>query len=256
MLKFFSITTLFGLSLLVSLLLPFPFRYKILISTSLTTFYSGILIWGASSINSQLFVHTICKNNNEKLVAITFDDGPDESNTEEILNVLSKYNSKASFFFIGSKIEKHLELAKKVHLNHHTIGNHTFTHANNFPIKSKKTIKAEIEKTQQKIKTITGKDNAYFRPPFGVTNPNIAKAIKGMNLEVIGWSIRSFDTVHKSKEQTLKRVISKIKGGDIILLHDTTTGIAWITEQILKHLEQNGMKAVSIEEFLAKSKKD
>ncbi|NJO89811.1 MAG: polysaccharide deacetylase family protein [Chloroflexia bacterium] len=218
MLKFFSITILFGLSLLVSLLLPFPFLYKILISTSLTTFYSGILIWGASSINSQLFMHTICKNNNEKLVAITFDDGPDESNTEEILDVLSKYNSKASFFFIGSKIEKHQELVIKAHKNHHTIGNHTFTHANNFPVKSKRAIKAEIEKTQECIKSVTGKENVYFRPPFGVTNPNIAKAIKGMNLEVIGWSIRSFDTMHKSKEQTLKRVISKIKGGDIYIV--------------------------------------
>ncbi len=233
--------------------MPFPFRYKVLISASLSTLYSGILIWGASSINSQLFIRTICKNNNGKQVAITFDDGPDESNTGEILNVLSKYNSKASFFFIGSKIEKHQELAKEVCYGRHTIGNHTFTHANNFPIKSKKAIKVEIEKAQEIIKSVTGKDNVYFRPPFGVTNPTIAKAIKGLNLKVIGWSIRSFDTVHKSKEQTLKRVLSKIKGGDIILLHDTTTGIAWITEQILKHLEQNGLKAVSIEEFLAKS---
>ncbi len=241
------------LAFLVSLLLPYPFLCKLCTSVLLIILYTGTIIWGAASINSQFFVQTTCKSNNNKLVAITFDDGPHESNTEEILNILAKNNAKASFFFIGSKIEKHKDLVKKVHSLQHTIGNHTFNHASNFPIKNKKAIKAEIEKTQKSIKTVTGNDSIYFRPPFGVTNPTIVKALKKMNLKVIGWSIRSFDTVHKNKEKTLKKVLTRLKGGDIVLLHETTTGIAWITEQILNYIKQNGMQAVSIDEFLAKS---
>ncbi len=250
MLRYRIITIIFLLGLFICLILPYSNVLRIALIIFVLIAYVAVVIWGVLNISSQFFVKTICNNNkNKDAVAITFDDGPDDK-TLKILDVLSKYKAQASFFFIGSKLEKYKDIAEKVHKNNHIIGNHSYFHTSKFPIQYKNTIKKEIEKTQGCIKEITGKDNIYFRPPYGVTNPRIARALKGFGLDVIGWSIRSFDTVLKNKEDTLKRVLSKIKGGDIILLHDTTIGIEWILKEILEHLKQNGYKAVTIKELI------
>ena len=90
----------------------------------------------------------------------------------------------------------------------------------------------ELEKTNRLIKNISGKDCQIFRPPYGVTNPNIAKAAKILNLQVVGWSVRSLDTV-KNKKQVLKR-LEKVKPGDIVLFHDTKANTPEISDDFLR----------------------
>ncbi|MEN8119818.1 MAG: polysaccharide deacetylase family protein [Bacteroidota bacterium] len=192
-------------------------------------------------------------NSNPKVknkVAITYDDGPDEENTPKLLGIFKKNNAKASFFMIGKNIVQYKEIADKVFKEGHIIGNHSFNHSNTFPLKSHDKIEQELVKTQREIKKITSWENLYFRPPFGVTNPFIAKALSKLNLKVIGWNIRSFDTTNRRKELILKQITKKLKGGDIILLHDRTENVCWLTEEIFKFLKENKLEAVTIEELL------
>jgi len=252
MLRYYSIITIY--LLLVIALISFVSNIsKLLIFLFvLTLIFIIIVVFGVVNIRFQMFLKSYnynSKSNNK--VAITYDDGPDKVNTVKILDILKKYNAKASFFLIGENIEKHTFIAENIHKQGHIIANHTYYHKNTFPINSKKKIKEEISKTQRILKEITGTENKYFRPPFGVTNPTISRALKNTCLIVIGWNIRTFDTKKNlEKEQILKNIVKKLKAGDIILLHDKTKHICWLTEKILIYLNEKKLQAVTIEELV------
>jgi peptidoglycan/xylan/chitin deacetylase (PgdA/CDA1 family) len=108
----------------------------------------------------------------------------------------------------------------------------------------------EITQTNKAILALIGKAPRLFRPPYGVTNPNLAKAVKKTAMYSIGWNIRSFDTKAKDPKKLLARIVSQVKGGDIILLHDSMA----ITQQILTELivtaRQNGFTFVRVDKLL------
>jgi len=250
MLKFNFILVSYILFLILSFFL-IGGSYLIISLVVLTIFFISITAWGVSSIQSQMFVKSYNSNPKaSKKVAITFDDGPHEENTPKLLEILESNNAKASFFLIGENIEKYSQIAKNIHLNGHLIANHSYCHSNNFPFKSPGQIKEDLLRTQSELQKITGKQNNYFRPPFGVTNHFIARAVSGLGLKVIGWNIRSLDTTDQEKEQILKRVTRNLKGGDIILLHDKTKNICWLTTEILSYLKQHNIQSATVEELL------
>ncbi len=189
-------------------------------------------------------------NTTKNTIAITFDDGPNPEFTPKALELLQKYNAKATFFCIGKNVEKHPEIIQKIIAKGHQIGNHSYAHSNNYGFLSTKKIIADISKAQERIKKVTKTENLLFRPPFGVTNPNIAKAIKIVQLQPIGWSIRSYDTIAKEPKKVLKKIISKLKKGDIILLHDTSILSILVLEQLLRWLQENNIESVSINQLL------
>jgi len=192
----------------------------------------SILFIGSKNICSQFYTEVKCTSENKSKVQLTFDDGPHPEITPEILKILKKYNQKAVFFCIGKNIEKYPEIAKQIIAEGHTIGNHSFSHSYFFDFFGTKKVIEELEKTNRLIKNISGKDCQIFRPPYGVTNPNIAKAAKILNLQIVGWSVRSLDTV-KNKKQVLKR-LEKLKPGDIVLFHDTKSKTLEISEDFLR----------------------
>jgi len=250
--KKFYITTLFFIILIIlTYFLLSPFSIKIIAIGIIFFLYLAILFWASYNIRSGFYIKCFNKNSIHKnKVAISFDDGPDPINTPLILNILKKYNAKASFFIIGSKAENNINLIKEIHSQNHLIANHSFNHSNWFPLKKIKIIKEEILKTNKIIFEATGNKNKYFRPPFGVTNPNIAKAANQLGLIVVGWSVRSFDTKNENSEIVLKRIIKKIKGGDIILLHDKPVNSPEILEKLLAFMQQNNITSVSIDELI------
>jgi len=192
----------------------------------------AILFRGSKNICSQFYTEVKCTSDNKSKIQLTFDDGPHPEITPEILKILKKYNQKAIFFCIGKNIEKYPEIAKQIIAEGHLIGNHSFSHSYFFDFFGTKKVVEELEKTNRLIKNISGKDCQIFRPPYGVTNPNIAKAVKILNLRIIGWSIRSMDTV-KNKKQVLKR-LKKAKPGDIVLFHDTKKDTPEILNDFLR----------------------
>jgi len=189
----------------------------------------------------------------EKKVAITFDDGPHPEYTPQVLELLKKYNAKATFFCIGKNIEKHPEILKAIVENGHSIGNHSYSHASRFGFFGRKKIISEIEITDQLLEAVSGKKNKLFRPPYGVTNPSIASAVKQTNHKVIGWSIRPFDTVIKNPKTVLKSITKKVSPGAIVLLHDSHERIPYVLEHLLLFLENEGYQTVTIETLINKN---
>ena len=213
--------------------------------------FLAITTWGAFDIRLNYFTKAICKGSSmhKKNIAITFDDGPHEK-TSEILDVLMKYNAKATFFCIGKQIEKHPEILKRILNEGHNIGNHSYSHSKCNGFFSTQKIVSEIEQTNTLVSKLSNKKIRLFRPPFGVTNPNIARAVVKTNQIVIGWNIRSLDTVIESENDILNRIKNRLKPGGIILLHDISAKTVSVLEQLLLFLQSEGYQTVTIEELL------
>jgi len=185
----------------------------------------------------------------KKSVAITFDDGPYPVITLKIVELLRQYNAKATFFCVGKQIEENPEIFMQVVQAGHTIGNHSYSHSNNFGFFSTKRVLEELKKTDDLIFSLITKKVRLFRPPFGVTNPNIAKAIKQNQYDVIGWNVRSLDTKIQEPKKIVERVTKKLKAGDIILLHDTNERTVLVLEQLLLFLQKNEFKTSTVEQL-------
>ena len=167
-------------------------------------------------------------------ICLTFDDGPDPIMTPKILDILNKYNVKASFFLIGKNALKNQALVKQITNEGHSIGNHTYHHKAIFPILSKNQMKKEIEKTNNLLEQITSKKVRYFRPPFGITHIKMNIILKQLHLTSIGWDIRSFDTIRNNSIKLFKTVQKGIdEGGTIILFHDRCQSTLAILERLI-----------------------
>ncbi|MGJ8591512.1 MAG: polysaccharide deacetylase family protein [Aquaticitalea sp.] len=200
----------------------------------------------------KLFLKAFTSNNHikSKKIAITFDDGPHLEFTPKVLQLLNDYHAKASFFCIGRQIKKHPELLKQIDADGHDIGNHSYTHGTTIDFKSTESWLDELKKTDQAIFKVIGKKTTLFRPPFGVTTPNLAKAIKVTGHKLVGWNIRSFDTALGNREKILKRILKDVKPGSVILLHDTHEHIEYVLEQLLQFLEKHDYEMVTINELI------
>jgi peptidoglycan/xylan/chitin deacetylase (PgdA/CDA1 family) len=181
------------------------------------------------------------------LIAITFDDGPHPEFTPKAIELLKKYDAKATFFCIGKNAEKYPELVKNILSEGHVIGNHSYSHINNFGFLSLKKVHADIERSQEVFKRITNLKLQFFRPPFGVTNPNISKTIKKLKLKTFGWRVRSFDTIAKDPDKVYKKISTKIQKGDVILLHDSSQLSMEVLEKILHSLQNKNLESVTLE---------
>ncbi|KQB38817.1 polysaccharide deacetylase family protein [Flavobacterium aquidurense] len=220
-------------------------------------FIAIVLIWlginaiGSSKISSNYHVKAFCNNplETEKKIALTFDDGPSEF-TVEVLELLKKYNAKATFFCIGKNIEAYPEILKQIIADGHLVGNHSYSHSKFFDFYNALQIKEEIEKTDELLEKFTSKKINFFRPPYGVTTPSIRRALKRTGHKVIGWNIRSLDGGTKNQKLIFNRIIKRISPGGIVLLHDTASHSVLVLEQFLQFLQQNNYKVISIEELL------
>lgn len=210
-----------------------------------------VVIMGSSFISLNYHVKAYCNNplETQKRIALTFDDGPHEM-TLSVLEVLQQYNVKATFFCIGKNIEAHPEILKKIVEQGHTIGNHSYSHADFFDFYRKNRVIAEIKKTDILIETILGKKTTLFRPPYGVTNPSIRRALAVTKHKTIGWNIRSLDGVKKNEQFIFNRIIKRIAPGGIVLLHDTSLQTVHVLEQLLQFLKNNNYTVVSLEQLL------
>lgn len=237
----------YALGFLILLLLKVDLIYLIIYGFVL--FISVTL--GAFNIRFNYFLKTHHQQNTtNKVIAITFDDGPTEF-TPRILDLLENHQAKATFFCIGNKVEQLPEIVKNIDKKGHTVANHSFLHSNSIGFFSTKRLLEEIINTEKSIFKVISKKTNLYRPPFGVTNPNIARAIKKLNYEVIGWNIRSLDTVIKDEEKLFNRVYSKIKPGSILLLHDTSEVTIVVLERLLTKLEQENYTFVTVNEMLS-----
>lgn len=230
--KFKKARNLYFMILLVSIALYFMLRhsnplfvYAIYFSLSISTIYFLYqLIAGAINIQRNFYFYSQNELpiNSEKNICLSFDDGIHPINTVKVLDILKEHQIRAMFFIIGKNIAGNETILQRMIQEGHTIGNHSYHHSFWFDMKSSKTMRKEIELTNDKLVTLLGNlyKSKYFRPPYGVCNPALAKAILKSGMVSIGWNVRSMDTIMKSKDQLLQKLKLETKPGAIVLLHD------------------------------------
>lgn len=183
-------------------------------------------------------------NTTDKKVLLTFDDGP-HANTIKVLEVLKKHDAKAVFFIIGKNIQGQEAILKQIVTEGHQIGNHSFSHHNWIDVWSTKKVTEDFASCQKLIEQYQS-NTKLFRPPYGVTNPNIARAVKKLNLQSIGWNVRSYDTSIKDIEKIKQRVLSQLKPGAIILLHDRLDFMPELLETLIPAIKEKGYNLTEI----------
>lgn len=246
-----NISLFFIFLLLLLFLLNFYIAINIWWFVALILIWLGINAFGSSRISSNYHIKAFCNNplETQKKIALTFDDGPSEF-TLEVLELLKKYNAKATFFCIGKNIEKHPEIAKQIIAEGHLVGNHSYNHSKFFDFYNARKITEELQKTDSLLEKFTSKKINFFRPPYGVTTPSIRRALQLTGHKVIGWNIRSLDGGTTNVELILNRIIKRVSPGGIVLLHDTGSHSVLVLEQFLQFLQQNNYEVISIEELL------
>ena len=189
------------------------------------------------SLTKYLFPSLVWKKNtDQKKIWITFDDGPDEKVTPFLINVLEKFDIKATFFIIGKQAKKYPELVKLIINNGHKIGNHSFSHLNGFSTNNYKYLE-DIEQAKKYI------SSDIFRPPYGKITPFQIKNLK-KNFKIIMWDIMSWDFKENiSPNKIYKNVIDNVENGSIILFHNNLKSYKNLKkslEIILEKLEDKG----------------
>jgi len=249
--RFHTLTILIVLIALgVGLSLATPTRWFVL--GLLLTAYLLLFILGVSVLKLNFFVKATCRGDlTAKHVALTFDDGPDPAATQNLLEVLRHHQIKAAFFPIGKKARDYPEMIKRIDQEGHVLGNHTFRHAwwTNFLIFGG--LDREMRMTQEAIEAAVGKVPAYFRPPMGLTNPHLPRALKKNGLSVVGWDVRPFDTA-ASTEKVIQRVLKKIRNGSIIALHDTgriPADLVRLTDELVTKIKERNYAFGDLEEL-------
>lgn len=233
------------------------------------------MVWASASIRSGVYVRAFCREKTDrKVVYLTFDDGPHPPETERVLDVLRERGARATFFLIGSKISGNEAVLRRMLEEGHTLGLHTYSHAGTFPLLSFDKMLADVNEGKCAVESVAGKKISLFRPPFGVTNPTIAKVIRTLGLQTVGWDVRSFDTMFcKSSEHSCKssgysckqsehsckqsgysckqsghdwyvpvveRIMKQVRPGSVILLHDRLDGASDLLSLLLDSLAASG----------------
>ncbi|MBT5222901.1 MAG: polysaccharide deacetylase family protein [Gammaproteobacteria bacterium] len=195
-----------------------------------------ILFFFSMRLTSNFYLKA--KNNAKKgCVVLGFDDGPSPETTVKILDILAEHRAKAVFFLIGKNAIQYPNIVREIINRGHLVGGHTLNHSANFGTLNLTRAEEEIMGGINVVEGIISQKITLFRPPFGVSNPVIAAIIKKNDLEVVGWNIRSYDTINKDTKKMLKRITNKIKDGSSILLHDRVQNTVEILPDILKDIQ-------------------
>lgn len=241
--------------LFATALLLFIFLYQRGLSAPLwltvpVLLYPLIIFCGAYFIGLNFFIASKCHGPRSKAqIAISFDDGPNE-HTAAMLDLLKTAGVPAAFFCIGAQIKGREELLRRIDAEGHTIGTHSMNHRWHFALRPVSKIALDIAQSQDLVHSVIGKRPILFRPPFGVTDPLLAKAIGQTAVHSIGWSLRSYDTVLKDKNKLLKR-LKKIRNGDVVLFHEAGLQTNVILPLFIKYVQSKGMEIVPLQDVLS-----
>ncbi len=184
----------------------------------------------------------------QKKIALTFDDGPSARYTPELLDGLKERDVKATFFLIGENIEKddNALIVKRMEEEGHLIGNHTYTHVQLTSI-SESTALTELNRTNELLERITGRETEYVRPPFG----DWPKALSDeVSMIPVGWTIDPLDWSVKNADEIVRKVVTEAEEDDIILMHDCYKTSVQAALRIIDVLQEEGFVFVTADEIL------
>ena len=165
-------------------------------------------------------------NRRDRLLALTFDDGPNDRYTPHLLEILAKYNAKATFFLVGKHVQRHPEIVRSIHSAGHAVGNHTFTHPRPPGLVglSQDDIQKELADCQKAVEDAVGsRAGMLFRPPYGRIDANGMYVSGYLSLVAVNWSVEAEDWIPKPAQKMANMIKTTIDGrtqNEIILLHD------------------------------------
>lgn len=213
--------------------------------------WTGFLIYASLTLPAGIFIKAHCHGRSGTL-ALTFDDGPHPVHTPALLDLLAKENVKAGFFCIGRNVDAHPAIAARIVREGHAIGIHSYDHHWTWGFLSSAKAVHQITRCEAAIHAATGKRTQLFRPPFGVTSPNIARAVRRTLVHTIGWDLRTFDTT-RIPDQVMRRMEARKVPGTIAVLHDTQPGTIELVTRIIAHSRRNGTTLVRCDSHLSKA---
>jgi peptidoglycan-N-acetylglucosamine deacetylase len=195
-----------------------------------------------------------------KLLALTYDDGPNDPYTLRLLEVLAKHEVKATFFLMGKYVRLRPDIVRDIQQAGHVIGNHTFTHPN-LIYRSGDQTREELLQCRQAINDAVGEHSNLFRPPFGGRRPVTLRVVRELGLVPVMWNVTGFDWQATSVEYIEEKVTSKVCGGNVILLHDGShRAFGWdrsrsvvATDRLIARYKAEGYAFVTVTEMMGKA---
>ena len=185
----------------------------------------------------------------EKQVAISFDAAWGADKTQGIIDILNEFDCSATFFLVGFWVDDYPDMVKAIDEAGLEIGTHSNTHPDMVKL-DKSTMKSELETSISKIKAITGKEVSLFRAPFGSYNNALLETAESLNLKTIQWDVDSLDWKGLSASDIANRVLSRVKNGSIILMHNNSDNVLDGLRLILNKLKIQGYKVTGISELI------
>jgi len=195
-----------------------------------------------------------------KQIALTFDDGPNDPYTLNLLEILAKHGVHATFFFIGRYVQHLPDIAREVAKAGHAIGNHTFTHPN-LIFASSIQVKTQIEECERALDDAVGEHSNLFRPPFGGRRPQSLRMARSLGLDTVMWNVTGWDWNLGTADYIERKVQKQMRGGDVILLHDGShTGIdadrsqtVIVTDRLIARYKAEGYEFVTIPQMMRRA---
>jgi peptidoglycan/xylan/chitin deacetylase (PgdA/CDA1 family) len=191
-------------------------------------------------------------------VSITIDDGPNPDVTPAVLDLLDAAGARATFFCIARHAQAHPALCREIVRRGHSVQNHSHAHTHNFSLLGPRGFAREIGRAQDALAQITGQRPRFFRAPAGLRNPFLAPVLFDMQLDLVSWTRRGFDTVRTDPADVLARLVRGLRAGDILLLHDahmahTASGqpvVLDVLPALLKRVADAGLRTVTLPEAI------
>ncbi|MGH8718315.1 MAG: polysaccharide deacetylase family protein [Burkholderiales bacterium] len=185
-------------------------------------------------------------------VALTFDDGPDLVVTPKVLEILSAYRARATFFCIGERAAAHPDIIRAIVAAGHRVENHSQRHVGWFAFFGPRAMARDIERAQTELTRLAGEAPVYFRAPAGMRNPLTGWVLAKLGLQLVSWTRRGFDTLARDPQRVLKRLTRDLDAGDILVLHDGAAAregtpiVLQVLPKLLERIGSLGLVAVSI----------
>lgn len=217
------------------------------IMAAVVTFSSAAKAISAAAEPKQVPVYRVEQGKNQ--VAISFDAAWGDEQTEELLDILDDCGVKATFFLVGDWVDNFPDDVKEIAERGHDIGNHSDTHPH-MPQLSLSDESAEIESCNNKIKELTGSTPTLFRAPYGDYDNNLVNCVKGLGMYCVQWDVDSLDWKDPTPEQMCKTVLSKVKDGSIVLMHNGAKNTPAALPSIIEGIKDKGYEIVLIKDLI------
>jgi len=191
-------------------------------------------------------------------IALTIDDGPDPIVTPQVLDMLDRYATQATFFCIGHKAARYPDLCSEIVRRGHAVENHSQHHHHHFALLGPSGFRRELQTAQDTLTRITGQHPWFFRAPAGLRNPFLEPALCRSGLRLVSWTRRGFDTLDRSPRRVAARLTKGLRAGDILVAHDggstrTPSGVPVVLEvlpRVLDSVAERGLRAARLDSLI------